>query len=354
MEEDFSIIPRLDALTGIIGATYHRAGRTSREDVQLAPLFAEKLRYSYAKVLEIQYPDLMAAEGNVLPIDTAPDPAAIEWEYYVVDKRGVAQWIDDDGQVMGNSALSMSRHTGTMHEMGHAWTLNLFDQERYAKAQVIPVAQTKVAVARRSHEEKTNWTWLFGDPEKQLVGLCNHPNISAILAPAGVGGRRLDQKTNDEIISDVSLLINTIPRVTNLQHRASTVLMSFEHWQEITSRRLDQVTGFANLMDYLQARFAGDASGQGKVEFKILRECKESWRSNPETRTDTSGITGDFMLAMPAPNKDLWSFIQARPFTQRPPQETDFQLKHLTHSKIGGCKLVEPLAIARIQFGPNP
>lgn len=350
MGERIEIIPRLDTICENVSGIFNKDARL---DVQYAPLFAEKLRHTYAKVLEVPYPELIAVNGEVLAIDTEVDPADIVWEYYVVDKRGVAYWIDDDGQVMGNSAMTMRRKTGEMHEMGHAWQLNVFDLERWQKAGVLPLASTKVEIAKRAHDEKTQWAWLFGDQDKKLLGLCNHPNISTVLAPLndGSASRLFANKTNDEITADIGLLINSIPEATKLRHFASVVYMSHAHWTELQSRRIDSVVGHQTLLDYLRQQFAGDESGQGKVEFKIMNECKADWRRNPANGTDDSGISGDFMIALPPTNKDVAAFVRARAFTQFPPQERDFNIHNLTHSKIGGCKLTEPLAVARLDFG---
>lgn len=349
MPLDLEIIPRHDAVTALMARTLREA---NRKDIQQAPILAEKLRHTYTKLLETVYPEYAAANGEVLPIDTSVNPAMLEWEYYRVDHRGFARWIDDDGHLMPGGASVLSRWTGRMAEMGYKWHLNFFDLERFSAAG-IDIPGMEPDNARRAHDAKTNWTWLFGDVSKGLPGLCNHPNITKSFAPLnGAASSRLwANKTNDEILEDIELLISTIPRLTIRAHFAAKVFMSFDASRELKSRRLGAGDGLLSLWDYIVKTYSGDDTGQVKVTFKILNECDADLRLNPETNTDLSGIDGDFLLACPADNKDVAAFIRARPFTQLSPRQEDFTIHHPTHSKIGGCKLTEPLAFHRMDFG---
>lgn len=347
------IIPRMDALEAVCDTIIKREGY----DAQLAPIWAEKLRHTYTKLFEIKYPEYKAANGDVLPVDTV-DPAMLEWEYFIVDQHGSADWIDDDGQVAPSGSISVKRKTGTMSEMGHKWTLTVMDLERAAKATIgtasFPLAQLKQKNAKRTHDAKTNWTWFFGDKEKDLPGLCNHPNISITTAPlkASPGTVRAwdANATNDEIAADAASAINKIAQDTLEQYHAATVYMPPAYWRLLRDRRLGAGDGFASLLGLLQDRYKGDESGQGKITFATLLECASVSRLNPKTGTDTSGITGDFLLVLPAASQDELAFVRARPYTQRPPQERDMVLHHMTHSKIGGCKCQIPLAVHRFDF----
>jgi hypothetical protein len=352
--DSLQIVPRLDILQAIA----QRIAAEGRCDEQLAPIWAEKLRYTYTKVLETIYPEYAAANGDVLPIDTSVPPADLTWEYYMVNQAGYADWIDDDGHVMPSGSVSATRHVGRTDEMGHRWDETVFELERAAKANT-PISAMKAANAKRVHDAKTNWVWLFGDSEKDLPGLCNHPNIPVTLAAAAAGGTNSRlwgvDKTIDEIAADVSLLIDTVATNTIGAYHAVTVFMPRTLFHILRNFRLGAGDGFSSLLEYIKDRYKGDdsesGSQQGRVAFRILNETQATLRLNPRTQTDTSTIAGDFLLALPTPNKDELAFIRSRPFTQRPPQERDLVMYHMTHSKIGGCKMTQPLAVHRLDFG---
>lgn len=328
--------------------------QTGRADDQLAPIWREKLRHTYTRVLEHKYPELQAANGEVLQIDTAVDPAALEWEYFMLDGNGYADWIDDDGHVMPGSSFTMTRHTGRMAEMGHTWEANVFDLERAVKAGV-PFLPIKQKLAKKAHDRTTNWVWLFGDSGKNLPGLCNHPNIRVTRAPlnGGATSRHFRDKSADEIADDFATLIDTIATGTLRAYHAATVFIPLELAQIMRRARLGSGDGLLTLWDWVQDTYKGDDTGQGKITFKVLNECTASWRADPrsgDAATDNSGIGGDFMLAIPGVDKEELCFIRARPYTQRPPQERDFNMYHPTHSKIGGCKVTCPTAVHRVDF----
>lgn len=344
-----ALVPRLDALQAIAG----EVARKGRCDAQLAPIWAEKLRFTYKKTLETKYPEYTAANGDVLPIDTSVDPADLEWEYFTIDQQGWADWIDDDGDFMPSGTLTATRKTGRMENMGHEWSVTIFDLEKAAKAN-LQLSTLKSKNAKRTHDAKTNWTWLFGDSGKGLPGLCNHPNISVSLAAqnAGATSRLWENKTNAEIVADINLLIDTVPQQTIEQHHVAKVLMPAKLIRLCRNRRLATTDGsMTSLWSYIKDLYSGDDSGQGKVTFKQLNECDGARRLHPKSNTDTSGLSGDFLLALPAENMDELAFIRARPFTQRPPEEHRLKMLHLTHSKIGGCKVQYPLSVHRLDFG---
>ena len=347
------IVPRLDVLKELV-SEWRSPSTGYRVDEQLAPIWAEKLRHTFTEVLEVEYTDLDAAEGNVLPIDSSVSPESLIWEYYRVDQTGFAAWIDDDGKVMPSGAIKAKRFTGEMHEFGHKYEWTVFDLER-AAAVNLPLSSMKAENARRAHAEFVNWVWLFGDSGKNLLGLVTHPNITVSLAPLRSGGsvdadRLWSLKSNDEILTDLATLIDTVPQQTGRKEHVATVFMSLKDAQILRRRRLGAGDGTLTLWDFVQTLWKGDDTGQPKVSFRVLNECDPTYRVQPGVGSDTSGITGRFLLAIPAANKSKLAFIRARPFTQRPPQERDFVLYHTTHEKIGGCKCQVPLAVHRMDF----
>lgn len=355
--EKLHLVPRVDQLEGIVkGALMRYTG-----DDSLAPIMVEKLRFSYTQVFETIYPEYAAANGDVLPIDTRVPPGADEWEYFLIDELGYADWIGDDGTIMPSGSLQAKRFKGRMAEMGHKYDVTILELERAAFAGV-QISTLKQNNSRRVHEAKTNWTWLFGDNDKGLQGLVNHPNIQVSIAPEaaaqpfGAGdarNRAIQAKTVDEIIADFETLIELIPRSTIRAHFAARVFLPYTDFSHLRRRRLGAGDADMSVWDYIRNNF-GTAEGETPgVEFRVLNECDADFRQEPVTQADQSGITGKFWLAIPAPNVENLAFIRARPYTQRPPQETDLKLSHITHSKIGGCKVQIPLAVHRLDFLTN-
>ncbi len=321
-----------------------------RCDAQLAPIWAEKLRSVFPGVVETLYPDLPVANGDMLPVDSV-DPADLVWEYYMVDSGASMDWIDDDGSIMPSAFVKASRHTGTMAEFGGGFEYTIFELERAAKANV-PLNTIKAAAVKRAHDEFVQRVWLFGDMRKGIPGLLTHPNIPASLAVAGAStSRHWSTKTGDELISDVIALVDVIAEQSIEQLHAAIVYMPFGMIRRLRSLFIGSTAdGAVSFWDRLLKLYSGDDSGQGRIEFRGLNEAQASRRPTP----DPLPFGGDFMLALPAADANMLSFVRARALTQRPPQEQDFKVKIASHAKIGGVKVVRPVAAHVMYFGSAP
>lgn len=324
-------------------------------DAQVAPIYAEKLRHVYAKLVEVWYPELEAANGEVLPIDSSMPPGAETWEYDMIDSGASMDWIDDEGQIAPNAFVkSAGKFVGRTAEFGGGYKTNLFDDERQSMAGM-NLSPIKGAAVKRAHDVFCEWRWLFGSPDKDgMLGLCTHPNMPMSMAAnnAGDTSKLPENKTNAEILADFISLIDGVAEQSLERFHAVTVYMPHSLIRLMRTRFLDATAeGKQTLWDRLKGLYSGDDSGQGKVTFKGANFCSASRRKDPRTGTDTSGISGDFLLALPPQNADELCFIRARPFTMRPPEEKGFSVQHLAHGKIGGCKMVQPLSCAMLIYG---
>jgi hypothetical protein len=327
----------------------HIAG-LGRCDASLAPIWAEKLRHVFPKIVQTLYPDLPVAAGEVLPIDSSVDPADLVWEYEMVDAGAKMDWIDDDGTIMDSAYIKASRHTGTMAEFGGGFDYTIFDLERAAKAGR-DLKTTKATAVKRAHDEFCQRKWLFGDMAKGFPGLLTHPNIPMSLAASGVGGRHWSVKTGDELIADCIALVDTVPAQSMEQHHSAKAYIPFGMIRRMRALFIAGTDGgTVTYWDRLLKLFSGDDSGQSKVTWHGLNECQASRRASPEPFP----FGGDLMFAVPADNVDELAFIRARGLTQRPPQEEDFKVKVPSHAKIGGVKVVRPLAVHIVCFGAQP
>jgi hypothetical protein len=347
--DSYKLVPR----PGVVEAVLDSEAKAGRLDWQLAPVMAERLRHVYPKIMEATYPEFAAANGKVLPIDSSPNPADESWRYFLIDGQASCAWIGDDGTLAPSSSMTMRQFDGKFAQFGHKWDVTVFDLERAAKANV-PLQTFKGKLSKKAHEAWKNWFWLFGSKSHELEGLVNNPNVTHFLAAQNGGStsRLWANKTDDEILADVAKMIDRIPTDTIREHYAAKVFLSLAMVQECMRRYLaSTASGTVTLWDRIKHAYAGDETGQGKVSFQILNECSAALRKNPETRTDDSGISGDFMMALPSDDSDQLAFLSARPFSQEAPQQTDLKIETITHEKIGGCKCQIPKAVVVMRFG---
>ncbi|MEC9048864.1 MAG: major capsid family protein [Planctomycetota bacterium] len=343
-----SLIPRKDNLQAWIGALL-TAGRVPGLDASVAPTAANKLRYHYAKVYEHKYGQFKLANGEVLGFDTSPDKADKSYSYEIVDYAGYADWIGDDGVIMGEGSMSTTEHVGFMHRIGHKFSFTVFDLERAVK-QGKQLPATRQRIAKKAHDAKMNWTFAFGDSGKKLHGLFTHPNIQVVLAPVSATAtysdnrdRLTENKDVDEILADLETIVETVPRTTNEELRTAKVCMPYHDISVLKRRRVGAGDGSLTIWQLIQDLYPD-------VQFMSLPECDDAKRVDPKTGTNTSSISGQCWIALPDLPADECGFVMVEPFTQRPPQEHDLKITTATHSKFGGFKCVQPLGVVRMDF----
>lgn len=362
----YGLLPRHDKVVKVMRSIADNGcEQVPHLDYELANLMAEKLRHTQAQIQETIYPELVAANGGVLPIDSSPAPESESWRYFVIDYAGKCDWIDESGKMMPSSSLATREYTGGFARFGHQYDVTIFDLARAAQAG-FPLLSWKGKISKRAHDAFKSWVWLFGDPAHELEGLCNHPNITHMLSPAnGTGPSRLwSTKTDAQILADVQSIVQ---RVSNDTIRAQFV--SKMYWpaalvHECKNRYIAATaTATVTLFDQIVDMLSGDPiTGQGKVEIRILNECEAALRIDPKTvtaamgsavgGTDTSGISGDFILACPPDDVSMNGFYSAYPMKQEAPKESDdsFQVITKTHERIGGAKLQTPKAFVMFRF----
>lgn len=368
--ESLALFPRLDEVEEFV----EQGARAHRLDWELAPIWARNLVSTFTKVFEHKYPDLQFVSGDVLPI-VSVDPADREWEYFEVDYGGAADFIDDDGHKMpALPPMRAGRHAGKMRSLGASYEMNFFDEERWSKASSrgnlpgINLLASKQKQAKRAHDATTDWLWAFGNAEKGMPGLLNHPSISVSVAAlnAGATSRLPENKTADENFADFVALVDQVASDTLELYHAAEVWLPHSHMRTLRSQFIASTdSGMVTVWDRIKTAFAGDDTGQGKVTFRPMMYADASRRLDPRTvkgnpslgplagsGSDTSGLSGNFMLALPPKDKEELCFIRARPYTTRPPREVDdFNTRFVTISKIGGCKMQVPRAVHRLDYG---
>jgi len=348
--ETGGLVPRKDTLTGLVASWIHD-GLSERMDDSVAPIAVEALRFNYAQIYEETYGQFKAAMGEVLGFDTSPSPGHDTYKYEVMDYAGYADWIGDDGEVMGEGSMQLTSHIGFMHEIGHEFTFTIFDLERAAlDGKQLPA--TRQSIARKTHEHLHNWVWLFGDQDKQIHGLFTHPNIQVVLAPEASTAVQNDQrdrlivnKTADEILADVALMVDLVPETTNEGLRVRKIFMPREDINVMKHRRASTSGGDGTLTVWQLVQ-----SLYSDIEFDVLPECDSAKRLDPRTGTNTSNLSGRCWIAVPDAPADQCGFVLSRPFTQRPPQADRLKVTTITHSKIGGFKCIVPLGVVRLDF----
>lgn len=206
---------------------------------------------------DIQYPALIPVDFN------APDWAK-SVTYFSMDRVGAAKWFSAQANDVPKADVNMNRletHV-SMAAIGYGYDIEELSQ---AAALGIPLDTEKADAARRAYEEFMDRALIFGAPEKGYVGLVNDGTITAGTAPNGAGGSPLwAQKSSDEKLADVNLIISGVYTGTATTEMADTVLLPIQRMLSIAT------TGRATGSDTTILNFLREANAYSSVTGRPL------------------------------------------------------------------------------------
>lgn len=325
------------------------------------PIAARQLEHVYAEVLQAEYPDLPAAEGLIAFIDTSVDPGAKTWTQYMLDGTSTAAFISDAATSLPTVMLTGAEISGNTQMVGNqmAWTLD--DMLTAAKAGQQLEAPLR-ELAGRAHAHAFHRTCLWGAPSLGVHGFLGHPNINMLTSAANGTDSSTDwrDKTYAQIAADVSSLIAAVRDATKRIRNVTNILMSPRVYTYLHETLVGTSAPGKTMLMMLRETYAGgdrNVNGGQAIQFGTLAELDYTYAAeelaaddltNTTKGVDINSTTGDVVMAY-CNRREVVSFIRPKDFTPEPVQVHGLTWSVPCWSKVGGAKIPEPLAIARME-----
>jgi hypothetical protein len=304
----------------------------SRKDSQSLALVARQLEHVMTEVYEEEFPELLAAEGKVVDIDSSVPEGAETFTYYVYSAVGMARFSSAySSRTSPRATIQGAKVSGNVENMEGSYGYTARDLRSAAFAG-LPLESMLAVAERRAHAELLNKTALWGREDLGLPGVLNHPNMTITDAPDGAGASPLwADKTVDEILLDIATIVNT-PRLISFGMRQTTdVFLSDAEYLRISQLRLGAGDGGMTVLDFAKKAHPG-------VTFSVLREL---------AATESDGnLDADAAFALVKDSR-LVSLIVPMPFRQHPVQQTGLEFVVMCESSTGGIKCPEPMILHR-------
>jgi len=240
--------------------------RFQRLDAAESVFFARELEFIKARTYDIKYPELKAR--MFIPTSNETPSGAVEVTYEQWDRVGRAKIIKPGStdsprvDVYGNQ-FSRPVRWGSA---SYGWNIIDIRQARLAGK---PLDAKKAAACRRAQEELLDEIAAIGAPDYGIVsGFLNNANVT-VQAATGVW----TGLTADQIIADVSALVQNQATETKGVEKANTLVLPEEQYADIMTR--PRATGTdTTVMEYITAKFGimvdkwyrCDTAGAGGVD----------------------------------------------------------------------------------------
>ena len=193
--------------------------------------FKRQLEYVKRNTYDIKYKNLRAKE--FIPVSTEIPTGADTWTWRSYDKVGVAKIIADYAHDFPRVDVYAVENTLKIKGIGASYGYSI--QEIRASQFAGNQLETRRAnTARRSVEEKLdNLAW-FGDANYNLQGFIGYPGVTEATVVTGTWATA----TPDEIVGDVTALMNAITVPTKGKEVPDTLIMPRTQYNIIKDKRM--------------------------------------------------------------------------------------------------------------------
>lgn len=293
--------------------------------------FQRELEHVKIKTYDILKAPLRAFE--LIPVDSTAGAGAESITYQQYEETGMAKVIANYADDLPRADVVGREFVGKVKSVGNSYGYNI-QEIRAAQTAGKPLTQRKSNAATRAQRETWNKIAFYGDAAHNLPGWLTNANIpTGTVAADGTGSAtEMSTKTADQIIRDVSTMIDAVEEQTNGVHVANTVVMPIEQYNLLNRLRITDTND--TVMTFLKKAHPG-------VEFK---RCNE-FSAEQLAANGITAFTGDLMMAYER-SPDNFTFEMPQGFEQFPVQQSGLEFEVPCHSRVAGVLVYYPLAFA--------
>lgn len=295
-------------------------------DAQETAWFARELEHVKSKTFDRKYGEFKARK--LIPVSNEGGAGAETIKYDQYDMFGIAKIVESYAKDFPRADVAVKEFRAPVRSLGDSYGYSIQDM-RSAKMANSPLQQKKANAAKRGMMQKENNLALFGDTDADLLGLFNHPNIPVIVQDtlgdwAGF--------TGDQIIADLTKLVNSVPILTNDVEIADTLLMDTALYGLISTKRIDDIN--ATVLKY------------------FMESSPYIKGAEPVAQLSTAGATGKSRVMAYRRDPDALELRIPVDFEQFAPLREAMEWVVHCHERFGGVTFYYPLSAAYMDINP--
>lgn len=291
--------------------------------------FARQLEYIQSRVYEFTYPALKSYQLIPVSYDA---PAGAEYitatQFQMVGRARIIQSYADD---LPEAGLIGTQLTNPVQGIGTSYRYS-YQEIRAAQLNNLQLPMRLAEAARRANDQLVDNLAFYGNPAVGMTGLFNNPNVPTQTVPADGAGALPGgptawvNKTPDQILRDMNLIVNQIVINSNEVEMPDTLLLPLAQYTLIASTPRS-ANSDTTILNY----FLMNNPFITKVE--------------AVPKLSGQGVDGvDIMIAYEN-NRNKLEMVIPLPFTQHAPQERNLEFVIPCESRFGGVSIYYPLSL---------
>lgn len=295
-------------------------------DANESAFFKRQLEFIKSQTYDTKYKELKAT--LLIPVSTEAPNGADTITFRRFSKVGFAKIVADYANDFPRVDIFGEEVQVPVRSIGDSYGYSIKEIRR-AQMAGLNLNQRRAETARRAIDEKINDVAFSGDTDYNLQGLIDYPGTTEYTIPAdGTGSSKLwSTKTPDQIVRDVTGLLDAIVDPTNGREAPDTLLLPITQFLLIANTRMTDGND-KTIMTYIKQ----NNPFINTIEW--ITELKSAGASSTDRMMMYTRDPRNLTLEIP------------QPFEQFTPQQKGMEFEVPCHAETGGVIVYYPLSIA--------
>lgn len=304
------------------------------DDAEAASVFfARELDFVKSQSYDVEYPEFTAL--SLFPMSSEVDPGAETVTYYSYDKTGLAKIISNYATDLPRADVKGKPTTAIIKSIGDSYGYSI--QEMRASRMAGKSLDTRKAESARYQIDYLNnkiaWN---GDAETGLKGVLSTDNDVPLytVANGAKGTTSWADKTEDEILADITGMLKQMATVTKKVEKPDTLALSSDAYIEIQNKRIEGTA--TTVLKYIQDNIP---------DIKQIVSCPELDADSVETNPYAAASDGKAVALLFKNDSRKLSIENPLPFMQYPIQTQGLEVVVPCEARTAGAMIYYPMSL---------
>lgn len=304
------------------------------DDAEAASVFfARELDFVKSQSYDVEYPEFTAL--SLFPMSSEVVPGAETVTYYSYDKTGLAKIISNYATDLPRADVKGKPTTAIIKSLGDSYGYSI--QEMRASRMAGKSLDTRKAESARYQIDYLNnkiaWN---GDAETGLKGVLSTDNDVPLytVANGAKGTTSWADKTEDEILADITGMLKQMATVTKKVEKPDTLALSSDAYIEIQNKRIEGTA--TTVLKYIQDNIP---------DIKQIVSCPELDADSVETNPYAAASDGKAVALLFKNDSRKLSIENPLPFMQYPIQTQGLEVVVPCEARTAGAMIYYPMSL---------
>lgn len=304
------------------------------DDAEAASVFfARELDFVKSQSYDVEYPEFTAL--SLFPMSSEVDPGAETVTYYSYDKTGLAKIISNYATDLPRADVKGKPTTAIIKSLGDSYGYSI--QEMRASRMAGKSLDTRKAESARYQIDYLNnkiaWN---GDAETGLKGVLSTDNDVPryTVANGAKGTTSWADKTEDEILADITGMLKQMATVTKKVEKPDTLALASDAYIEIQNKRIEGTA--TTVLKYIQDNIP---------DIKQIVSCPELDADSVETNPYAAASDGKAVALLFKNDSRKLSIENPLPFMQYPIQTQGLEVVVPCEARTAGAMIYYPMSL---------